>query len=167
MPRACYDSCQQLRGHPMSAPSTAPSIISATRVRAVAWSALCVAVLLASFGTVHTYIYCHMMQQEMASCCCNDHESMAEGAGTTSPVDELSPLCCELRQHEATATVDSRTATAESPAAPAAAALPPAAVFRPLRTVPRWVSPRKFPKLSRAGPPRRGKQRARLGVTLC
>lgn len=124
------------------------------------------------------YRYCHMAEQAMASCCCagppgdSAHDEALDG-----PRAELvGEPCCESRAGEAaeaasSANLERATHTLHGgPAVLAVAAVAPARphAVRDLALLSRHA---RSPVVARGPPPdpldRRGKARARIGVTRC
>jgi hypothetical protein len=119
--------------------------------------------LFALSGAGQGYLYCHMAERPMQHCCC-DRPGLTGGMGS-APVAERS--CCEIRGETALPAIDPRHAPATVVLAPAVMASPAVE-----REAPRgWLllePPTSQPDAqARAGPPREGKRRARLGVMLC
>ena len=136
------------------------------------WRALVTLTVLAALALAgRGYLYCHMAERAMTSCCCASPATtgvVPVAETRCGDADAVTRPCCERRDGEAPS-----VATVELPEIPVALNQNVAAPLGPARFPPvGWFRRVMRPPSghdttwARAGPTRRGKRRARLGVTL-
>lgn len=119
------------------------------------------------------YVYCHMAERTAAACCCARAAAAAQALDAARPLEVTGAPCCERRASEPVVAASSILLEFGA----STIALPPVWLVETSTVAPRrppppvaravGLAPPRYPALARGSPPRRGKARARLGVSLC
>jgi hypothetical protein len=114
-------------------------------------------------------VFCHMAERVMSSCCCASMAAEDDEPPCEAPEAVDTPCCDSVGRHAlsvpSTQTLDKTSVAAAKSSAAGAPRLEPLRLPAPLVTI--LAVHARAPVLARGSPPRRGKLRARISVTIC